>query len=284
MPAENQTVTPSFNISPPHNPSIKPYLLVQAGKQGISLIALDADSNTFITVQVYHFAKHLSYSNIAEEINILLSADNLLQQHFKKIFITWCFDENILIPQQYFDSSTAAAMLQLVYGDASACTVQTELVLTQNLYVAYNIPAVVKSVFNNWFPFAIQTHQAAALINIDKEQKDVLYCNFYPNHLTVLLRRGGQLQVIQNFEYNTPEDAVYHLLNVCQSFETAAIQTGLTVSGTIDADSSLYTELHKYFLEITFTKLPDNFSYTAAINNYPPHYFSHLFAIASCVL
>jgi hypothetical protein len=99
-----------------------------------------------------------------------------------------------------------------------------------------------------------------------------------------VLRKNGQLQVIQNFEFNTPEDAIYHLLNICQSFETDATQTILTVSGMVDADSNLYNELHKYFLQINFADLPDNFKYTEEIKNYPVHYFSHLFATAICVL
>ena len=75
-----------------------------------------------------------------------------------------------------------------------------------------------------------------------------------------------------------------HYLNICQSFETDATQAVLTISGMVDADSNLFTELHKYFLQINFANLPDNFNYTHEIKNYPAHYFSHLFATALCVL
>ena len=284
MPAENHTVNPSFNITTENNAPANQNLFVQAGKQGISFIKLDTGINAFTSVQVYHFAKYLTNSSIAEEINTLLSAGDLLQQQFKKIYVTWCFDENILVPHEYFDAANTDEMLELIYGDLTPGAIKNELVTTHNLHSVYKIPAAVKDVFNNWLPFSIQSHQNSLLIDFDKRQNDLLYCIFYHSQLTVLLRKNGQLQAMQNFEFNTPEDAVYCLLNVCQSFETDAATTALTVSGMIDADSNLYNELHKYFLTIAFAGLSDNFNYTEEIKNYPAHYFSHLFTTASCVL
>ncbi|WP_460552510.1 DUF3822 family protein [Ferruginibacter profundus] len=276
-------MNPSFNITSTTVPAGKPVLLVQAGKQGISFAQLDSDTNTFISVQVYHFAKQITDTAIAETVNYLLTDEALQQQHFKKIFITWCFDENILVPFEYFDQAHTGDMLQLVYGDAAQAANQHELVMAHNLHSVYRIPVVIKNVFAHWFPFSIQNHQASLLINIEKAHSNLLYCNFYPNSLTVMLRKNNQLQVIQNFEFNAPEDVAYHLLNVCRSFETD-VQTPVLLSGMIDANSNLYNELHKYFLNIEWAALPGNFNYAQEISLQPAHYFSHLFATALCVL
>jgi Protein of unknown function (DUF3822) len=284
LPAENHTVNPSFNITSKNTPPAKQNLFVQAGRQGISFVQLDSDSNTFTSVLVYHFAKHLADTKIAEAIKDIVSVEKFHLQHFRKIYVTWCFDENILVPQQYFDATNANEMLQLVYGDVMPGTVQNELVTTHNLYTVYKIPAAVKALFNNWVSFCIQSHESSLLINFDKATKDLLYCNFYPGHLTVMLRRSGKLQVIKNFEFSTPDDAVYHLLNVCQSFEVDATKIALTIGGMVDTNSNLYNELYKYFLKIDFTTLPENFNYTEEIKNSPAHYFSHLFVTAACVL
>jgi hypothetical protein len=283
LPAENHIVNPSFNITSNTTVAGKPVLLIQVGKQGISFTQLDSDSNIFIAVQVYHFEKHAADNDIADTINDILSTGDFEQQYFKKIFVTWCFDENVLVPHEYFDGSNIAAVLNLVYGDAVQATVQHEPVLAHSLHSVYRVPVAVKNVFNHWFPFSIQNHQAALMINLGKGNKNLLYCNFYPGLLTILLRKNGQLQLIQNFEFTTPEDVVYHLLNVCRSFETTA-DINLMVSGMIDANSNLYNELYKYFLNIEFTTLPGNFNYADAIKDQPAHYFSHLFATALCVL
>jgi hypothetical protein len=66
LPAENQEVNPSFNITSTIMPADKPVLLVQAGKLGISFAQLNSDSNTFIAVQVYHFTKNAT-DNIIDD-------------------------------------------------------------------------------------------------------------------------------------------------------------------------------------------------------------------------
>jgi hypothetical protein len=130
----------------------------------------------------------------------------------------------------------------------------------------------------------LQSHQNSLIINFEKNSKDLLYCNFNPHNFIVFLKKDGQLQVIQNFEFDIATDAVFHLLNICQSFDVNTGQIALWVSGTVDTDSVLYNELYKYFLNITFLNLPANFNYAGQIKNYPEHYFSHLFALAACVL
>ncbi|MGC4103515.1 DUF3822 family protein [Ferruginibacter sp.] len=284
MPAENQQVNPSFNIKAAGNATVKPILLVQAGRQGVSFIQLDTETNTFIGVQVYHFAKNLSDVDIAIMINDIIAAENLSAQNFKKIFVTWCFNESIIVPHEYFSTGTAKQMIELVYGDASQAVVQNEIVLTQDLHTIYRVPVAVKNVFSSFFPFSIQNHQDSLLINLGRGNRNMLYCNFYPSSFTLLLRKNGQLQVIKNFDFNTPDDVVYHLLNTCRAFGTDVAQISLTVSGMINAGSGLHNELYKYFVEIDFAELPGNFNYTAAIKDEPAHYFSHLFTTALCVL
>jgi hypothetical protein len=283
LPAENQTVNPSFNITTENTATEKPVLFIHAGRQGISFLQLDTDNNIFFAVQVYHFPKQSTDIDIAETINDILTTENLQQQYFQKIYITWCFDENILVPFEYFDTSHSKAMLDLVYGDAAQAVPQHEIVLAHNLHTVYRIPAAIKNVFSNWFPFSIQNHQSSLLINFEKVQRNLLYCIFYPGSVTVMLRKNGQLQVIQNFEFSVPEDVAYHLLNVCSKFE-AAMPTTLMLSGMVDNNSILYNELYKYFLQMEFAGLPGNFNYPAAIQQQPAHYFSHLFATALCVL
>ncbi len=284
MPAENHTVNPSFNITTENSTTNKPHLFIECGKQGISLIQFDTEQHTFIRVQVYHFAKNISYKNISTHIENIISEQNFQQHLFNNIYVTWCFDEKVLVPQEYFDAATGKQMLELMYGDVVQGVIEDELITAQQLQVVYKLPVAVKNVFNQYYPFCIQNHQSSTLINFDGNSKDVLYAVFYPEYVTVLLRVNGQLQTIQQFEFATPEDAVYHLLNVCQSFEAVAANTIVTVSGMIDTDSILYLELFKYFQSVNCAVLPGDFNYTEAILSHPQHYFSHLFYSASCVL
>ena len=284
MPAENHTVNPSFNITTVNASALPTHLFINAGRQGISFVELEKESNTFISVIVYHFAKQLSDADIATALNNIFATGFFLQKSFSKADITWCFNESILMPPEFFEKNTAGKMLDMVYGDTVDGIIKNQLILKNNLYNCYKIPAAIENNIIIKFPHIHQNHQAGLLIDFEAANKDLLYCNFYTDSLTVLLRKNGQLQVIQNFEFTTPEDAVYHLLNVCRSFEVDATQNIVTASGMIDATSNLYNELYKYFAAVSFSTLPGEFNYSEDIKNYPIHYFSHLFATAACVL
>jgi hypothetical protein len=130
------------------------------------------------------------------------------------------------------------------------------------------------------FSTAIFVHQYSILIKKLPGSGNELNVIFYPNKIVAVLSKGGRLQIAQTFKFQTPEDVVYHLLNVCHQFD--AMQVNVELSGMIEKDSNMFKEVSKYFLT-TFTGLPPAFNYPEEIMEKPSHYFSHLFSIALCV-
>ena len=98
-----------------------------------------------------------------------------------------------------------------------------------------------------------------------------------------MLHKEGKLQVVQSLLYQSPEDAAFHLLNICQSFDIMVDKLVLKLCGMIDKQSNLYAALYKYFLNIEFEAAKGDLVPGEEIKNYPTHFFSHLFAMAICV-
>ncbi len=283
MPAENHIVKPSFSIQ--SNAAVTDaHLFVFAGGSGISFAVLDRQRNMFVSLCIYQFAN----DKTADEKNVLLgdiiSNEVTAQQFYSKTDIIWCVPQSIITPQSFFTREYSGEMLDLVFGDAGTHTVKHELVLKQHAYNVYRVDGATEKKITGKFPAAVQWHQSSLMLNFEADKKNWLYCNFNPGSLTIMLRKNSRLQCLQVFEYNTPEDAAYHILNVCNRFETAAGDTMVCVSGMIDETSALYSEVYKYFSAISFFELPDVFAYSDDIKSYPAHYFSHLFATAACVL
>ncbi len=258
------------------------HLLIEAGPAGISFVITDRD-NCFCTVIVYAFPFDLNVVGIAEKMEAVIHAEPLLQKQFKKTDITWAFPESILVPNEWMNTAIAGEMIDLVYGDLNKGDVRSDFMFRYDLHNVYRIPQPVSDVFSKYFLFASQTHQYSLLPELHHHEGDHLYVIFYNNSLTVMLHKEGKLQVIQNFHYKSPEDAGYHLLNVCSSFDVPADRVVLQLSGMTDLNSPLYAALYKYFLTIQFETLPANVLYNEAIKNYPEHFFSHLFEMAICV-
>ena len=174
-------------------------------------------------------------------------------------------------------------MLQLVYGDIAERSIKSDLMYKYNLYNIYGVPAGVFSLINAKFPTAIHTHEYSVLPDIIKPGGNHLYCIFGNSYINVMLIKDHKLQVIQHFYYQSAEDAVYYLLNICQVYDATTADVMVHLSGMIEKESILYREVYKYFLNIEFEKLPENFNYSDEIKKLPQHLFSHLFAIVSCV-
>ncbi|UEG49429.1 DUF3822 family protein [Ferruginibacter lapsinanis] len=272
-------MTPLFNIQPIGIDLSTAHLFIEMGEHGLSLYILD-DTNTFSSICVYQFPDKL---NVENNIRSILYEEPFLKQKFKKVDIIYCFSESVLVPKELAEMEANKNMLDLVYGDFPDKVIRGDFMFRYGIQNVYRTPKSVEMIMNNLFPTATITHLYSVLPDLVSKQGNNLFAAFCSNHIITLLMKDDKIQVIQKFAYQKPEDAAYHLLNVCVSFDTAVADVNLTLSGMIDTTSNLYNELHKYFEHIEFGSLPDKFQYTDEIANYPSHFFSHLFGIAACV-
>jgi hypothetical protein len=277
-----QHVNPSFYIQAPEINFETAQLFAEAGPVGVSLAVLDAN-NCFNAVATYAFAAGLSDADIAENLKTICNSENLLQKQYSKTHIFWSFAESILVPAELMNADRNVNMLNLVFGDAKQGAIRSDFLYKHNLHNVYRLPDAVADIFATHLPVATQTHLFSALVNREMPAGNHLFTVFYNNSLTILLCKEGKLQVVQNFTYNNADDCVFHLLNVCKGFDVQPDSVTLHINGMIDEKSGLYAAIYRYFLNMEFDTLPENYTYSDDIKNYPPHFFSHLFQLAACV-
>lgn len=250
---------------------------------GISFVVLNT-GNSFQAVVTYSFSSQLNELQVTEKVKEILQFDDLLQKPFAKTHIIWSYPESILVPPNLVNGNSNNEMLDLVYGDAQKGVIKSDFLYKHNLHNIYRIPETVRECVEAKFPYATQTHQYSLLVNREMNNgEDELFVVFYTNSLTLMLCKEGRLQVVQNFAFSNPEDTAFHLLNVCKSFDIQPNKVMLHISGMIDEKSNLYAAIYKYFLHIEFDWLPVDYTYAEEIKDHPPHFFSHLFALALCV-
>ena len=137
-------------------------------------------------------------------------------------------------------------LLSLVYAaDGNSSTI-TESVKDLPVVNIFSVHKKIEAVLSVQFPDAIVHH--ATSLQLDKSTGNdatFLYGIFYHNCIKVLLFDGTSLKVVQQFNYNTPVDAAYHLLNCCHQYNFQPAEISLVLSGMIDEQSKLYNELYK---------------------------------------
>ncbi len=275
-------VNPSFSIQAPKINFDKSQLFVEAGPMGISLVVLE-DNNFFTAVVTYAFTEGLPENDLNLQLKDIFTSENLLQSQYNRSNIFWSFPQSILVPAELMNDDRNLNMLNLVFGDTQSGMIRSDFLYTHNLHNVYRIPQSVIDSFADHLPVATQTHIFSTMVNKGIAEGNHLYTVFYSNSLTIMLCKEGKLQVIQNFAYSISEDCVFHLLNVCKGFDVPQASVTLHISGMIDVHSGLYAAIYKYFLQIEFDTFPEGYTYHDDIKNHPAHFFSHLFALASCV-
>ncbi len=277
-----QHVNPSFNIQATEIDFETAQLFTEAGPMGFSLVVLGAD-NCFKAVVIYPFSPGIIETEIADKLKEICNSENLLKKQYSRSHNFWAFTESILVPAELMNADRNLNMLNLVFGDAKQGIIHSDFLYKHNLHNVYRIPEAVIDTFSAALPVATQTHLFSAIVNRDMPEGNHLFTVFYGNSLTIMLCKEGKLQVIQNFNYTHADDCVFHLLNVCKGFDVQPDSVTLHINGMIDEKSGLYASVYKYFLNIEFDELPGSYTYADEIKNHPPHFFSHLFALASCV-
>ena len=271
----------TFYIQPNIVDTTSADLFIDINAQGFCFFILK--NNICAGLGTYTFELGIAAEDAAAAIHQIISDQPVLQQRFNKVHVVYGYSAFILVPHPLMNGTDNNAMLELVYGENSERAVKTDFMYQHSAHIVYGIPVAVDKVIARYFEYAESTHVFALLPDLIKDEQDYLFCIFSPGQLKALLVKDGKLQVMQSFNYKTPEDAAFHLLNICKGFGVDVNKVSVHLSGMIDENSALFSHLYKYFLQIKFENLPAQFQYPQEINQFPAHYFSHLFSIAACV-
>ena len=272
---------PSFDIRSSITDTAEASLFIEISLHGMAYLILNgADC---MALSTYHFPAGSSGDDTAIFLKDIVSQQRLLQQGFRKVNIIYAYPMQVLVPHAYFKDELKKDMLELLDGDVQDVVIKNDFMYRHQLHNIYSVPRQVDSTIDYLFSADCSTHEYSLLPDVLKEEGNHLYCIFNSSYFTVMLLKEGTLQVMQSFEYKTPEDVAYYLLQLCESFDVLPSDIIIHLNGMIAASSNLYNELNKYFLHLQFEKLPDNYIYPEAFKDYPEHFFSHLFALALCV-
>jgi hypothetical protein len=108
----------------------------------------------------------------------------------------------------------------------------------------------------------------------NSNEVDKLHLVFYYSWFIVSIFKNGALQLIQRFFYRAPEDALYHVLNICKTYELPVEKLYVYVSGMIDINSPLYETLRGYLNNFSIEQVNKELFAAEGFHDYPLHYFA----------
>lgn len=241
--------------------------MAEIGWNGATFLWIGADNGIEgISNFVFDDQQYYKSDELMELIHLFCSYPN-------KKHLFYNFAEFALIPDSFYKESSASAIL-----DSQFPLSENDKVITDENGRIKNVYAVPKAIHE----FIIQKNVSfvhAATCQL--KEADGVYAIFYQNAVKVIVNQYGKLQFIQQFSFQNPQEAAYHLLNVCRCHELDVEEETILLAGMIDENSPLYKEISKFF-NVQFA-LHENMKKSESLAAYPDHFFHHLISLAKCV-
>ena len=268
----------AFKIQPSANKNVALHLLIEVGDEDISFLIFSKVPFKIEGLYSLSFEKNIIPTNYINEVKKYIEETTFLQEiNYSSTVIFYNFSTAVLVPLQYFVEDKKQEILdQLFVPDTSRICFE-ETCNDQSIKNIYSVPAVIHNSFVKLYSLCKFAHSTSyQLTNKDA----ALYCIIYSASIKVIFFKEKELQIVQYFNYTTPADVCYHILNVAERFETTSSEINLILSGMIDVNSTLYKELYKYFLNINFAET-QNIIVSEELEELPSHFYHHLTALAN---
>jgi hypothetical protein len=262
------------------------HLLVEVSGQSLNYIVHTKDPHQLYLLRQYRMytTSDRSTRDLLDEI---ITGDEVLQHYAHRATVIYNFPGADIIPAEHYSAALKNHVARLITGEVDSDYVFDEQVRDWNMYNVYRISRDIHSLCKEKFQGSQYWHVYTMLLLWSKGDRlktgNIARIIFYNDKFVVAFFRDRQLQLLQTFTYQTPEDVAYHLLLVCRQFQITQQELVLNISGLIDAQSALYTELLKYFVEVDYEGLPESYGTNGLLEEFPGHYFSPLLKMSLCV-
>lgn len=248
-------------------------LLLEIGKDYCSCGRLDKAARTFEQIRYFSFPEWENEDSIRQVL------DDLSPDAYQQVLVSSALPSALLVPRQFFYGNYS--YLDVVY-DLPRQQYLNDPVNEWQLVTLYSMPLGLRELLQSRFPEARYVHAYTAALKIYNGfvAPDQIDIHFSPQHFRVLVKKENMVQLVQVYSYQQPLDVIYFLLKICYEFGLEQSAVFLIISGLVDKDSALYSELHNYFLNLHFAQPSDWILPESAL---PAYYFTPLYNLAACV-
>lgn len=213
-----------------------------------------------------------------ETLKSILRQSELLRRNFSERHIAFSFPDALVIPEAKFSSSSTKDLINLIYGEQPHSWIgYKKMPRSFEMMLAYRIEQGIHDWITERFPSYDTTHLYAELLHhllsdtIATEK--IAFIHLEEKTWILTLLNGGQLQLIQTFNYSTREDVLYDLLNGLQQSQIPSNQCRLKISGQLTASDELVDQLSGLFQSIEWQSVPAAGIFQSLKQQFPPHHF-----------
>jgi hypothetical protein len=208
-----------------------------------------------------------------------------LTHSFSQVKIAYNFSQSMLVPFKFYREEESGQLLKTLHLVSDFDIISNDRIAGWQICNVFAVPEEIYLTIKKQFPQAQYVHQHTVSIHqlSNLPSNGSLQVNFDDCEFSLIAENDGQVLLAQTYSYKTPADVLFQLLSCCQQYNLQQEQVKLILSGLITQESALYKELYQYFIHIGFAAVA-GWQFKEKDDSYPPHFFTPLNQLATCVL
>ncbi len=259
-------------------------LIMEVGQHIFSYAVINGNKR-ILRMRVHELETANSHE-LMDALEEIVEGDEVLKEKMKESVVIYNFPESHLVPEKFFNINITAGLIDMMHGDLNKGVILSEKISGCGQYNVFRVPSDIHGLFQRHFTRGKYWHYYSLWMECRQKQTglrdEYLSVIFYPRRILVAVVRNKEIQLFQSFEYEVAEDVAYYLLNLLALFGLNPETTLMKMSGMIDESSTLFNEILKYFGQTEMETFSPAVA-LPALEEFPPHFFSPLLKLATCV-
>jgi len=190
----------------------------------------------------------------------------------------------LALPASLFQSEQIELYLQSAYHQLPANLYSGYEQINADTVVVFGADNLWQQILSDAFPQARRQSAAATLLQYlaqqpagDDDGALRVYAHVQEHHATLaVFDKERQLQFLNGFEFRAASDFLYFTMLLFQQLQLDAQTQPLYLSGSLLAESEVYSLLHKYIRHLHFLPAPAAVQFSTAFDSIERHTYAEL--------
>jgi hypothetical protein len=236
----------------------------------------------------YDFPKGFDWNNADKIFGDFYQQNKNNFYNIDRTMVFWHNELFSVIPSSFYKENFSKSYLEIHHSNLPEGIYNYDAIRSIHTGLVYVFPEKLKFGINQYFTNNSIMHGATSFIqNITAMPNPLMhtevFISIHGKYFEVIVRKGFELVLYNQFLYELPEDILYHTLNIYEQFKLDKEKVRLTIAGNIAKQSPIVDLLEQYIGNIEMAVRPNQFAYSEIIENLPAHFYFNLFQSFLCV-
>jgi hypothetical protein len=259
-------------------------LSVQVSTDGLSFCILDSIRNKYILIRSF-VAEDNKYFN-TDKITELISKDDFLSRHYKKVNLVIPSPKFTLVPAPLYDPGKKDEYFTFNHTLEEGNIVMVNKVLDPDAFIVFSVSKPIIGILNNFYPGIYPYHHIKLLLDHTSSSRKSVNGNYIHIHVerdffNLIIFNDNLLEFCNSFSYRNISDMLYYVLNVFKKLDIKQEET-IYLSGLTEKYDDLSSTFSLYIRHIKFAEPSGSFTFSYVFNDTELHRFLNLFSVVNC--